>query len=76
MLNLYRGREKYIVYYRSKGKEDVIMDGKVIKIIGVAASVIGAAATLASNWASEKQTDGKIAEKVAEALAKASEKES
>lgn len=52
------------------------MNNKVIKIVGVAASVIGAAATLASNWANEKQTDGKIAEKVAEALAKASEKES
>lgn len=50
------------------------MNNKTVKIIGVAASVIGAVATLASNWAGEKQTDAKIAEKVAEALkAKAGE---
>lgn len=52
------------------------MNGKAIKIIGIAASVVGAAATLAANWAGEKQQDAKIAEKVAEAVAKASGKES
>lgn len=48
------------------------MNGTIIKVIGVAASVIGAVATIAGNWASEKQTDLKIAEKVAEALKKES----
>lgn len=43
---------------------------KAIKIIGIAASVLGAAATMVCNWAGEKQQDAKIAEKVAEALAK------
>ena len=52
------------------------MNNKVIKIIGIAASVVGAAATLAANWAGEKQQDAKIAEKVAEALANTTTKES
>lgn len=52
------------------------MNTKAVKIIGIAASVVGAVATLASGWASEKQTDVKITEKVAEALAKANGKES
>ena len=43
----------------------------VIKAIGIGASVIGAVATLAGNWAGEKQQDAKIAEKVAEAVSKA-----
>lgn len=45
------------------------MNGKVIKVIGIAASVVGAVATLVGNWAGEKQQDAKIAEKVAEAIA-------
>ena len=48
----------------------------VIKIVGIAASVAGAVATLVGNWAGEKQQDAKIAEKVGEALADASKKES
>jgi hypothetical protein len=52
------------------------MDGKVVKIIGVAASAVGMAATLISNWAGEKQLDDKIAEKVTEALTNAATKES
>ena len=51
------------------------MNGKAIKIIGIAASVVGAVATLAGNWAGEKQQDAKIAEKVAEALAKTANEE-
>ena len=52
------------------------INGKAIKAIGIAASVIGAVATLAGNWAGEKQQDAKIAEKVAEAFAKAKDGES
>ena len=44
-----------------------------IKIAGIAASVIGTAATFVGNWASEKQQDAKIAEKVAEAMKKVKE---
>lgn len=48
----------------------------VVKIAGIVATVAGVAATLVGNWASEKQQDTKIAEKVAEALAKAKGEES
>lgn len=50
------------------------MDSKTIKIISIATSIVGVVTTLASNWIGEKQQDAKIAEKVAEALAKANEK--
>lgn len=52
------------------------MNNKAIKVIGIVASVVGAAATLAANWAGEKQQDAKIAEKVSEALANSLGKES
>lgn len=52
------------------------MNTKMVKIIGFVASVVGVAATLVGNWAGEKQTDAKIAEKVAEALANATNGES
>lgn len=44
------------------------MNGKTVKIIGVLASVAGFIATMAGNWANEKQQDAKIAEEVAKAL--------
>ena len=47
------------------------MNKTVIKVIGISASLVGAAASLVANWAGEKQQDAKIAEKVAEALSKA-----
>ena len=65
-------RDKNNGYYR-KRKEETKVNGKAIKIIGIAASVVGAVATLAGNWAGEKQQDAKIAEKVAEALSKSQE---
>lgn len=46
------------------------MDGKKIKIIGIAASLIGAGATLISNWVSDKQIDSKVTEKVSETISK------
>jgi hypothetical protein len=45
------------------------MTGKTIKIISVAASLVGAVAGLASGWAAEKQQKVQIAEEVAKALA-------
>ena len=52
------------------------MNMKVVKVIGIAAAVLGAGLTLVGNWASEKQQDAKIAEKVAEAVANATKVES
>lgn len=48
------------------------MNIKAIKVIGVVASVVGAAASVIGNLATEKLTDAKLAEKVAEALKKES----
>lgn len=45
------------------------MDMKWIKVVGVAATVLGVAASVVGSWAGEKQQDAKIAEKIAEALA-------
>lgn len=52
------------------------MNSKVIKVIGVVASIGGAIATVAGNWATKKETDGKIAEEVTKAVAEALKKES
>jgi predicted methyltransferase len=52
------------------------LTGKAIKAIGIVASVVGAVATLAGNWAGEKQQEAKIAEKVAEVFAKTTDGES
>ena len=60
-------------YNPFNGKEVTHMKMNPIKIAGIAASVIGTAATLVGNWAGEKQQDAKIAEKVAEAVKKAKE---
>lgn len=42
---------------------------KALKIIGVATTVIGAVASVVGAWASDKQLDNKIAEKVSKAVA-------
>ncbi len=42
----------------------------LIKILGIAATLLGAGATILSDWVSEKQMDEKIEEKVNEALQK------
>lgn len=52
------------------------MNGKVVKVIGIAATAVGMVATLVGNWAGEKQLDAKISEKVAEAIANATKGES
>lgn len=46
------------------------MKVNLVKVAGMAATVIGTAATLVSSWANNKQQDAKIAEKVAEAISK------
>ena len=51
------------------------MNGKLIKVIGIAATAVGMAATLVSNWVSGKERDAVIAEKVAEAIANATKGE-
>ena len=43
---------------------------KLIKVLGLAATVIGVAATLVTDWVNEQKMDEKIEEKVNEALAK------
>lgn len=42
----------------------------LVKVIGIAGTVLGLGATLMSNYASDKKTEKEIEEKVAEALAK------
>ena len=46
------------------------MTKTAIKIISTSVTIIGMGATLISNWVDDKKMDDKIAEKVAEALAK------
>lgn len=45
-----------------------MLNSKTIKIIGVVTSLVGAGATLVSNWVGDKQLDEKIAEKVSKAV--------
>ena len=52
------------------------MDSKLIKILGIAATAIGMGATLVTDWVNDKKMDGKIEQKVIEALAKINERES
>lgn len=59
-------RKIYKVYY----EEVTDMKEVVIKSIGLAATVVGLGATLVTDWVNDKKLDAKIAEKVAEALAK------
>lgn len=48
------------------------MNLKTIKIIGMGATILGAVTSLVASWASEKQQEAVIAEKVAEAVGKLS----
>lgn len=47
------------------------MNNKLIKIIGVGATLVGAAASVVGSLATKKETDAKIAEQVAQAVAEA-----
>ncbi len=44
------------------------MSTSLIKVIGIGASVVGAAATLLSDWVCDKKLDEKIEKEVAKAL--------
>lgn len=44
-------------------------NGKLIKTLGILATVIGMGATLVTDWVNEKKMDEKIDEKINEALA-------
>nr|DAQ19129.1 MAG TPA: hypothetical protein [Caudoviricetes sp.] len=44
-------------------------NGKLIKVLGILATVIGMGATLVTDWVNEKKMDEKIDEKINEALA-------
>ena len=45
------------------------MNNKLVKIIGIASSVVGVAASFATIWVKDKKIDEKIASKVSEAVA-------
>lgn len=46
------------------------MNGKMIKIIGVAVTIIGVGVNLLTDWVNEQKMDERIEEKVNEALTK------
>ena len=52
------------------------MNSNLIKILGIAATVIGVGATLVTDWVNDKKMDEKIEQKVIEALTKINERES
>lgn len=59
-------RKIYKSYYETILKGVLTMDNnKVIKIVGIAATVIGAATTVVSNWVEEQKNNQKIVEEVA-----------
>lgn len=52
------------------------MNAKVAKWIKLGVSVVGVGVTLATNYFADKDLDSKVAKKVAEELAKTTDKES
>ena len=52
-----------------------MVNGKLIKILGLVATAVGMGATLLTEWVNEKKMDEKIEEKVAEALAEKDDEE-
>lgn len=61
-------RESYKLYYE-RGDYFMLTE-KLIKVIGLVATVIGVGATLTTSWVGDKKIDATIEKKVAEALAK------
>lgn len=51
------------------------MNGKLLSILGLLASLIGTGATILGDWAAEKKMDVVIDEKIAKALAEKEETE-
>ena len=56
-----------------KGGNCFMINGKLIKVLGIAATAIGMGATLITDWVNDKKMDEKIEEKVNKALAKRNE---
>lgn len=52
-----------------------MFSGKIIKILGIVATVIGAGATLLNDWVSKKKMESMVEEKVNEALSERDEEE-
>lgn len=50
-----------------------MMNDKIIKILGIAATAIGMGATLITDWVNDKKMDEKITKKVTEAFTKIKE---
>lgn len=46
-----------------------MINGKMVKILGIVGTVIGMCSTLLTDWVNEKKMDEKIDEKINEALA-------
>lgn len=53
-----------------------MINDKLIKVLGIAATAVGMGATLVTDWVNDKKMDEKIEEKVIEALTKINERES
>ena len=52
-----------------KGGNCFMINEKMVKILGILATVVGIGATLLTDWVNEKKMDEKINEKINEALA-------
>ena len=53
-----------------------MINGGLIKTLGIVATVIGLGATLVTDWVNDKKMDEKIEKKVNKALAKQNDEES
>ena len=51
------------------------MNGKLVKVIGIAASAVGVLATITTSWVNEQNLANQIAEKVAEAVSNVTNKD-
>jgi hypothetical protein len=59
-----------------KGGNGLMKSKNFVKILGLAAAVIGMGATLISDWVNDRQMDERIDERISEALASKTEEES
>lgn len=50
-----------------------MLNGNLIKVIGIAATVVGLGVNLVTDWVNEKKMDERIEEKINEALVKRDE---
>lgn len=53
-----------------------MINGGLIKTLGIVATIVGVGATLVTNWVNDKKMDEKIEEKINEALTKHEDGES